>query len=132
MLTIRKAKRTIDTELWNALKEGLKRDLAYYKDAPYDPYDPEEVHMGDLAFMWYHEPDRKKAESAFLKELIIRYRRMGGRFVGEEDKPLPKPLKLIEYKYEGSAFTPSKEQVVQGVPNPPKQLDLFKNIGGKR
>lgn len=132
MLSILQAKKTIDTQLWNALKELLRRDLAYYKDAPYDPYDPAEVRMGDLASTWYYEQDRTKAEKAFIKELAIRYRRQGGRFVGEEDKPTPKPLKSIEYKYEGNMLVPTKEQVVTGVPNPPKQLDLFKDTGGKK
>lgn len=132
MLTIRQAKKTIDTQLWNALKQKLMDDLAYYKDAPYDPYDPDEVHKGDLASTWYYEPDREKARKAVLQELAKRYRRQGGRFVGEEDKPTPKPLKSIEYKYEGNMLVPTKEQVVTGVPNPPKQLDLFKDTGGKK
>lgn len=134
MLSIRQAKKTIDTHLWNVLKESLNRDLVYYRDNPYDIYDPKEVHMKNLSDTWFYDPDRSKAEKEFIKELMMRYRRPGGRFVGEEDKPDPKPLKSIEYKYEGNMLVPVKEQVIKGVPNPPKQLDLFKDntIGGKK
>lgn len=133
MLSIRQAKKAIDINLWNTLKKNLVRDLHYYKEAPHDPYDPDERYMHDLSYTWFYEPI-EKARAAFLKELIIRYRNHGGRFVGEEDKPTPPPLRIHTYKLDNNSnqFIYNGAQDIEGVSNPPKQLDLFKDEGDEK
>lgn len=129
MLSIRIAREVvIDKVLWNTLKDALFTQLKVFhsKGWSYDPNDANAVVIGDLADIWYSNVDDLTKRKAFLKVLNKRYQAQGGRYVGQEDKPTPTPLRSI-VNNDGDNRPGTVIEKSLGVEHPIKQLDLFKD-----